>query len=67
MYGSLEQCNDLNFPSLFARLDDYEILKFIRANAFGDNTIARANVKGIVLILEIVFSLFCYQNCSDLL
>ena len=37
VYGSLEECNDLDYPSLFARLDDYEVLKFIRATAFGDN------------------------------
>ena len=44
VYGSLEECNDLNYPSLFARLDDYEVLKFIRATAFGDNIPAK--VKG---------------------
>ena len=37
VYGSLDECNDLYYPSLFARLDDYEVLKFIRATAFGDN------------------------------
>ena len=36
VYGSLEQCNDQKYPSLYARLDDYNILSFIRETAFGD-------------------------------
>ena len=67
MYGSLEECNDLNYPSLFARLDDYEVLKFIRANAFGDNIIAPSNVKGIVLTLRFLLylstGLIIHTNC----
>ena len=37
VYGSLEECTDRNFPSLYARLDDYKILSFIRSTAFGEN------------------------------
>ena len=37
VYGSLEECTDRNFPSLFARLDDYKILSFVRSTAFGEN------------------------------
>ena len=46
VYGSLEQCNDQKYPSLYARLDDYNILSFIRETAFGDK-IEPVGVKGI--------------------
>ena len=36
VYGSLEECSDQNYPSLYARLDNYYILNFIRETAFGD-------------------------------
>ena len=68
VYGSLEECNDLNYPSLFARLDDYEVLKFIRATAFGDNipTKVKGNMYSIKgegrpmtnLVLNVCFDFF---------
>ena len=45
VYGSLEQCNDQKYPSLYARLDNYNILSFIRETAFGD-IIEPVGVKG---------------------
>ena len=44
--GSLEYCNDLEFPSLFARLEDYQILKFVRKKAFGEDILPPEGTKG---------------------
>ena len=38
VFGSLAPCDDRLYPSLYARLDDYDVLSFIRNAAF-DNTI----------------------------
>ena len=35
VFGSLVECDDQKYPSLYARIEDYEILKFIRETAFG--------------------------------
>ena len=43
--GSLEYCNDLEFPSLFARLEDYQILKFVRKKAFDEDILAPDGIK----------------------
>ena len=44
--GSLDYCNDLEFPSLFARLEDYQILKFVRKKAFGEDILPPEGTKG---------------------
>ena len=54
VYGSLEQCNDQKYPSLYARLDDYNILSFIRETAFGDK-IEPVGVQGVNLIVTFTF------------
>lgn len=43
--GSANECSDLEFPSLFARLEDYEILKFVRKQAFGEDILEPDGVK----------------------
>ena len=45
--GSAKECSDLEFPSLFARLEDYEILKFVRKQAFGEDIVEPGGIKGI--------------------
>ena len=45
--GSASECSDLSFPSLFARLEDYEILKFVRKQAFGEDIVEPDEIKGI--------------------
>ena len=45
--GSAIECSDLDFPSLFARLEDYEILKFVRKQAFGEDILEPDGIKGI--------------------
>ena len=44
--GSLDFCNDLEFPSLFARLEDYQILKFVRKKAFDQDILPPEGTKG---------------------
>jgi len=36
VYGSLMECDDRKYPSLYGRVDDYHNLNFIRETAFGD-------------------------------
>ena len=36
VYGSLLECDDRKYPSLYGRVDDYHNLNFIRETAFGD-------------------------------
>ena len=43
--GSAIECSDLDFPSLFARLEDYEILKFVRKQAFGEDILEPDGIK----------------------
>ena len=43
--GSANECSDLEFPSLFARLEDYEILKFVRKQAFGEDIMEPDGIK----------------------
>ena len=58
VYGSLEECSDRRFPSLYSRLQDYDILSFIRNVTFGDE-IEPVEVKGTILInLVLCFYLF---------
>ena len=45
--GSAKECSDLEFPSLFARLEDYEILKFVKKQAFGVDILEPDGIKGI--------------------
>ena len=47
--GSAIECSDLEFPSLFARLEDYEILKFVRKHAFGEDILEPDGIKGIYI------------------
>ena len=47
IYGSLEECSDRRFPSLYARVHDYDVLSFIRKVTFGDE-IKPVNMKGPV-------------------
>ena len=47
--GSAIECSDLDFPSLFARLEDYEILKFVRKQAFGEDILEPEGIKGTYL------------------
>ena len=49
--GSAKECSDLEFPSLFARLEDYEILKFVKKQAFGIDILEPDGIKGIYLPL----------------
>jgi len=37
VYGSLTQCSDEEHPSVYARIDDFDILSFIRETAFGED------------------------------
>ena len=48
VYGSLEECSDRRYPSLYARLENYDVLSFIRNITFGD-VIKPAEVKGTFL------------------
>merc|ERR1711935_493420 len=45
VYGSLDECSDKKFPSLYARLYDYDVLNFIRNVTFGDEIVEPVEVK----------------------
>ena len=46
VYGSLDECSDKKFPSLYARLYDYDVLNFIRNVTFGDEIVEPVEIKG---------------------
>ena len=51
VFGSLQECSDQNYPSLYARLDNYYILNFIRETAFGDTIDKPVKIDGKVLLI----------------
>ena len=51
VYGSLQECSDQNYPSLYARLDNYYILNFIREKAFGDTIDKPVKIDGKILLI----------------
>ena len=51
VYGSLQECSDQNYPSIYARLDNYYILNFIRETAFGDTIDKPVEIDGKFLLI----------------
>ena len=49
VYGSLQECSDQTYPSIYARLDNYYNLNFIRETAFGDTIDRPVEIDGKVL------------------
>ena len=50
----LQECNDQKYPSIYARLDDYNNLHFIREKAFNENIAKPDGINGMYLQIQFI-------------
>ena len=62
-----QECNDQKYPSIYARVDDYNNLHFIREKAFNENIAKPDGINGMYLqIQSIIPSIFIKTSQSKI-
>ena len=51
----LQECNDQKYPSIYARVDDYNNLHFIRDKALNEDIAKPDGINGMYLLAEAYF------------